>query len=85
MKLLEIKISISDITDALSLGNNSIVSAILNNAKDIIKQGGIVTIERRYENAEPTPLVTYKTVEDIKEWKQKLNEAQDSLGFEKIE
>ncbi len=85
MKVVELKICITDIGDALTLGQNTIVSSIIDHAKDLVANGGIVTIERRYENANPDHLVSYNTVQEIEEWKDKLNEVQEILGRAKVD
>ena len=85
MKVAELKICITDVCDALTLGQNPIVSSIISCAKVLVANGGIVTIERRYENANDEPLVSYKTVEEIDDWKDKLNEVQEILGRSKVE
>ena len=84
MKVVELKIGITDIGDSLTLGENTIVSSILSNAEKLVESGGIVTIERRYDNAPSEPLVTYETVEEIKNWKEKMNEVQKILGRPKV-
>jgi hypothetical protein len=84
LKIVELKICITDIGDALTLGKNSIVSSIIDQAKDLVRDGGMVTIERRYESAPPDHLVSYKTVQEIEAWKDKLNELQDVLGRTKV-
>lgn len=85
MKIVELKICITDIGDALTLGQNTIVSSIIGQAKDLVAGGCVVTIERRYENAPPDHLVSYRTVREIEEWKKKLNDIQEILGREKVD
>ncbi|MEQ8153025.1 MAG: hypothetical protein ABRQ32_08990 [Smithellaceae bacterium] len=85
MKVVELKICITDISDALTLGQNTIVSSIIAHAKDLVANGGIVTIERRYENENPEHLVSYRTVPEIEAWKEKLNEVQKIFGRSKVE
>ena len=85
MKIVELKICITDITDYLTLGENSIVRSIIAQSRDIVKAGGIVTIERRYENAMPTHIVSYKSEQEVDQWKEKLNDVQVILGREKID
>ncbi|WP_421226515.1 hypothetical protein [Aeromonas jandaei] len=84
MKVVELKICITDISDALTLGQNTIVSSIIDHAKDLVANGGVVTIERRYENADPVHLISYNTVQQIEAWKDRLNEVQETLGRAKV-
>ncbi len=79
MKNIELKICITDISDALSLGQNTIVDSIMNEARDLVSNGGKVTIEHRYENANPDHLITYCSVDEIESWKERLNEVQQIL------
>jgi len=80
--VVKLKICITDIGDLLTLGQNEAVSSILSNAKKLVENGGIVVIERCYSNEPPVPadiLVTYETLDDIKNWREKLNEVQKIL------
>jgi len=85
LKIVELKICITDISDSLTLDQNALVSSIITQARDLVAAGGVVTIERRYDNASSDHLVSYSTVEDIDAWKNKLNEVQKTLGCKKID
>lgn len=73
---MDIKICLTDITDALALDENEIVVSIFSYARKIVKQGGSIVIEQTYGNAQPNVLAKYSTEQEIENWKNKLNEIQ---------
>lgn len=85
MHITELRICFKDIRDALALGENSIVSNIFKTTKEIVKQGGSIIIEQRYENAQSNILAKYSTEYEVENWKNKLNDIQDILKRHKIE
>jgi len=85
MKINNLTINITDISDALALGNSSIVEEILAIGESIIKQGGTIIIQRQYQNATPELLAHFSTVEEVKDWKKQLNNSQLTLNKPPIE
>lgn len=85
MHITELRICFKDISDALALGENSIVSNIFKTAKEIVKQGGSIIIEQRYKNAQSNILAKYSTEYEVENWKNKLNDIQDILKRHKIQ
>jgi hypothetical protein len=85
MHITELRICFTDISDALALGENSIVENIFKTAKEIIKQGGSIIIEQRYENAQSDILAKYSTEIEVDNWKNKLNDIQVRLKRQKID
>lgn len=84
MKIVDLRISITDISDALSLSQNDIVAEIFRQAKAIVRQGGTITIEQRYQNAPPDIIAVYKTQQEVEDWKSKLNDVQSILKRDEI-
>lgn len=85
MHITELRICFKDISDALALGENSIVENIFRTAKEIVKQGGSIIIEQRYENDHSDILAKYSTENEVENWKGKLNDIQVILKRHKIE
>ncbi|GEM_PF-3040161 len=85
MHITELRICFEEISDALALGENSIVENIFKTAKEIVKQGGSIIIEQRYENAQSDILAKYSTEIEVDNWKNKLNDIQVLLKRHKID
>ncbi len=79
MATVNVKISVTDVSDALALGQNEVVSDILSRSKAVVKNGGMVTLEYRYINAPSDIVVVYRTEQEIDQWKSRINEAQAIL------
>ena len=75
MKISNLTINITDVEDALMLENDTLIESILSIAENVIQQGGKITIQREYTNAEPDILVMFSNTEQIKDWKNRLNNA----------
>lgn len=84
MKIIDLRISVTDISDALALGQNAIVTEIFHQAKAIVKQGGTVTIEQRFQDAPPDTIAVYSSEQDIDDWKSNLNKVQNRVRRDEI-
>ena len=85
MKIDNLTINVTDISDALTLGNNSIVAEIFGIAEGIVKQGGKIILQRKYENTSPDLIAEFTTLEEVNNWKEKINEAQTALRRPEID
>ena len=84
MRVAELVINVSDISDACTLGENATVSGIFSFAEEIVNQGGRIVLQRQCVNAAPQILAIYATLDDVRAWKEKLNDIQSLLGRHEI-
>ena len=83
-KVGKVLIDLTQIFDALELGDTGVVRTILNACGDAIDQGAVVQLRREFEDLPPQVLAEFKSREELDNWKDKLNEVQKILKREGI-
>jgi hypothetical protein len=77
-------ISMTDISDAININDelstvqNDFLPAMCQHAKEIVKRGGIITIEQKYTNAKKD-ILKFSTEQEVEEWCSKLYKAKNIL------
>lgn len=82
---MNLTINITEVSDALVLQQNPLISAIFTHALELIENGGRIILQREYENAPSDILYVFRTSEEIMQWKNRLNDAQTILKRMPIE
>lgn len=70
---------IENISDPLTLNQTGVVSGILRIAEETVAAGKQVTLQYEFTNAPPQVIHVFKTIEEIHQWRSRLNEAQKLL------
>jgi len=81
---MNLTINITDVNDALTFEQIPIVRAIFSYAEEFINNGGRIIIRKEFISNESLILAEFTTIEEIQNWKNKLNEIQTSLNRENI-
>jgi hypothetical protein len=72
-------ISITQVSDALTLGHNDIVETLIELSKEVIKRGGKVVLQYEYVNAKPDKVKEFITTQEVDDWKNEINSSQRKL------
>jgi len=82
--MVSLTISFDIIDDALVMENVHIIAGICEFAEEIVQHGGCVIVQREYTNASPNILVIFKTVDEVRDWRERMNGLQHKLGRKEI-
>ena len=67
-------IELTQMDDAITLGDYSHVLFIFENAEKIINNGGKIIIQRAYLDSAPRTIIEYSNIEELHDWKSRLSD-----------
>ncbi|WP_203363534.1 hypothetical protein [Bacillus sp. REN10] len=69
---IQVRFSLTYLGDLLVLGQKDSFNGVYQIMEESIEQGYEVVIERHYQNAPPTELKKFNSLEEINDWKQNM-------------